>query len=301
MFRELARTAIDHGRAHSNGTGPLFALDGVPLRAASLDGDGTPGGESAGRAADGDTARRGLAAEVAAAALADIPETGHFGAARTGVVIADTPAPAEPSVGRSVRDQIGLPPATFGGEDLDGPDGTSPSCSLGAVVSACEALDRFGRRTCGRASTRPTSSSSRDTARLPAETIWLSSAHSLRSWARSSAAGRGGCTVPAAVDARAVAGDRRPDRSGQFAGRGRPAGCGSIRCGTHRVAAGAGAGPPPGAQAAQHQRAARCRHASRARAAFRLSPPRRTSRCWRSCSAEGVRRLSLPRPIALKS
>jgi hypothetical protein len=141
MFRELARTAVDQGRAHSNGTGPLFSLDGVPLRAALLDDDGTPGCGSADRAADGMTARRELAVEVAAAALADLPETGRLGAARTGVIIADTPGPGAPGVGRSVRDRMGLPPAaTPGGEGLDGPDGTPPSCSLGAVVDACEAL-----------------------------------------------------------------------------------------------------------------------------------------------------------------
>ena len=140
MFRELARTAVGHGRAHSNSTGPLFSLDGVPLRAALLGSDGTQGGGRDGRTVDSMTARRELAFEVTAAALADLPETGRFGGARTGVIIADTPKPGLPGVGGSVRERIGLPPAADGGKDCDGPEGTPPSCSLGAVAGACEGL-----------------------------------------------------------------------------------------------------------------------------------------------------------------
>jgi hypothetical protein len=141
MFRELARTAVDHGRADTNGTGPLFSLDGVPLRAALLDGDGPPGRGSAGQVADSGAARRVLAAEVAAAALADVPETGRILSARTAVIIAETPEPGMTGVGGWVHNRIGLPlAATAGGADLENLDRTSPSCSLSAVAAACDAL-----------------------------------------------------------------------------------------------------------------------------------------------------------------
>jgi Beta-ketoacyl synthase, C-terminal domain len=143
MFRELARTAVDLGRVHSNGTGPLFSLDGVPLRAALLDGDETPSGQGVALAARGVTVRRALAAEVTAAALADIPEIGRVALSRTGVIMADSPDPGTPGIDGWVRDRIGLADmeATSGGTDAGGLDGTPPSCSLTAVAAACEALN----------------------------------------------------------------------------------------------------------------------------------------------------------------
>jgi acyl transferase domain-containing protein len=142
MFRELARAAIDRGRVHSNGTGPLFSLDGVPLRAALLDGDEPLDGRSAGRAADDMTARRALAVGVAAAALADIPETGRLTPGTTGIIIADTPDPGMPGVEEWVGDRIGLTSTgASGGTDRDGLGGTPLPCSLRAVAAACEALN----------------------------------------------------------------------------------------------------------------------------------------------------------------
>jgi hypothetical protein len=143
MFRELARTAVDPGPAHANGTGPLFSLDGVPLRAALLDGDQHSAGSSASLTADGVTTRRALAAEVTAAALADIPEPGRVAPGRTGVIMADSPDPGAPEAGEWVRARIGLTGAEVasGGTDRDSLDGISLPCSLRAVAAACEALN----------------------------------------------------------------------------------------------------------------------------------------------------------------
>jgi hypothetical protein len=143
MFREIARTAIDRDRVHSNGTGPLFSLDGVPLRAALLDGEAALEGQGGSLAADGVTARRALASWVTAAALADTPEAGRAAPGRTGVIIADTPDPGTPGVGAWVRDRAGLAGAGTAsrGTDRGGLDGVPLSCSLRAVVVACEALN----------------------------------------------------------------------------------------------------------------------------------------------------------------
>lgn len=107
MFRELAWTAVHHDRSQMNGTGPLFSLDGVPLRAALLDGDGEQERPEAGRAAG-----RVLAAGTSAAALADVPDDAMTAPARTGTIIAGAPGP-----------------------------GGHPSCSLAAVAAACEVLN----------------------------------------------------------------------------------------------------------------------------------------------------------------
>jgi enediyne polyketide synthase len=169
MFRELARTAVDHDHAHPNGTGPLFSLDGVPLRAALLD-DALR--ESRGAATDAAVATgwQALAVEIAATALADVPAAGRAAPSRTGAIIASTPEPGTPDAGRWVCDSMGLSrcarpsdPDRGGtqGPDRGGPEhgtgqndlgcaaqghggpggGPRLSCSLAAVVAACEALN----------------------------------------------------------------------------------------------------------------------------------------------------------------
>jgi hypothetical protein len=145
MFRELARTAVDHGRVYANGTGPLFSLDGVPLRAAMLDGDGTPESLDGSQASNGAAGRHVLAAEIAAAALADVPTSGRVPLSRTGAIIAEATEPGRPRLGGWVRDRMGL--AESGADAWSGLDergylgGAHPSCSLGAVAAACEALN----------------------------------------------------------------------------------------------------------------------------------------------------------------
>jgi hypothetical protein len=145
MFRELARTAVDHDRVHANGTGPLFSLDGVPLHAATLDGDGTRESPGARQASSGTAGRHVLAAEIAAAALADVPESGRVPLSRTGAIIAEATEPGRPRLGGWVRDRMGLAESradSWGRLDLRGyADGAHPSCSLGAVAAACEALN----------------------------------------------------------------------------------------------------------------------------------------------------------------
>jgi hypothetical protein len=143
MFRELARTAVDRGLGHSNGTGPLFSLDGVPLRAALLSGDEHAEGGTASLAVDDLTARLALAAEVTAAALADIPEIGRVAPSRTGVIMADSREPGAPGVCGWVRDQIGLAGAEVasGDTDRDSLDDAPLSCSLRAIAAACESLN----------------------------------------------------------------------------------------------------------------------------------------------------------------
>ncbi|MBO0820130.1 MAG: hypothetical protein J2P26_04695, partial [Nocardiopsaceae bacterium] len=78
--------------------------------------------------------RRGshpLAAETAAAALADVPEAGRSRAGRIGVIIADLPAPGLPDVTSWVAGQLGLAP---------GQEVPPQVCSLRAVAAACELL-----------------------------------------------------------------------------------------------------------------------------------------------------------------
>jgi hypothetical protein len=165
MFRELAHPAVECGQA--NGRGPALLLDG-PLRAALLDGgealqawdDGADGGV---------TGRHTLAAETAAAALADVPPDGRaFGTDRIGIIIADTPEPGTRNVSDWVRDRLGLVTAVTAGKGAAGPeDAAAPEhaagpedaagpgaiagaggaglgvlhCSLRAVAAACEALN----------------------------------------------------------------------------------------------------------------------------------------------------------------
>jgi len=150
LFRELARRAADHDQAHANGTGPVFSLDGVPLRAALLDGDGTGESRYAGMAADGVTGSHVLAAQIAAAALADVPDAGRAPLSRTGVIIADSAEPGTSGAGGWACDGIGLSesgaePSLGGGHGAGhrGPQcsGPHPSCSLAAVAAACEVLN----------------------------------------------------------------------------------------------------------------------------------------------------------------
>jgi len=148
LFRELARTAVDHDQAHLKGTGPLFSLDGVPLRAALLS-DGTGESRNAALAADSVTGRHVLAARIAAAALTDVPDAGGVALSRTAAIIAGSPEASMQVTGRWVRDSMGLSgigakPAS--GQDQgsgDGPDRGGPhaSCSLAAVAAGCEVLN----------------------------------------------------------------------------------------------------------------------------------------------------------------
>jgi acyl transferase domain-containing protein len=136
LFRELARTAVDHSQAHAGGTGPVFSLDGVPLRAALLDGDGTGESRNARLAADEVTGSQVLAAQVAAAALADVPDAGRAPLPRTGAIIAGSTEPGTAGAGGWVCDSIGLPGATAE-PSLSADYGV---CSLAAVAAACEVL-----------------------------------------------------------------------------------------------------------------------------------------------------------------
>jgi hypothetical protein len=85
----------------------------------------------------GVTRRHMLAAETAAAALADVPPDGRPARpGRTGAIIAELPEPGGPSVTRWVTRWLGLTPQ----------DSAPPhSCSLRAVAAACALLsaDRF--------------------------------------------------------------------------------------------------------------------------------------------------------------
>lgn len=112
MFRDLARAAIDPDRKSMKDTGPLFSLDGVPLRAALLD-EGAPDCLAAGAASGGSDA---LAALTTTAALTDIPAAGLTGASRIGAIIAGS-----------------LESAAAGGPHT--------SSSLAAVAAACEVLN----------------------------------------------------------------------------------------------------------------------------------------------------------------
>jgi enediyne polyketide synthase len=141
MYRELAQTALD--RSQADGRGLAVLLDGGSLHAALLDDGETIQNEGAGATASGAPGRHTLAAETAAAALADVPPGGRaFGAdcGRIGVIIADTPEPGTPDVSEWVQDRLGLAGSCRAG----GPDGAGSRelcCSLRAVAAACEALN----------------------------------------------------------------------------------------------------------------------------------------------------------------
>ncbi|MCL2581266.1 MAG: acyltransferase domain-containing protein [Streptosporangiales bacterium] len=127
MFREVPQLAAHRETARLYGGGALAAPPVPLLRAALLDpAPPGPGEEEA-------TARHRLAAETAAAALADLP--GGSGPAppprRTGAVVADLPGLGGPDVTGWVRMRLGLASHDW-----------IPrySCSLRAVAAACELL-----------------------------------------------------------------------------------------------------------------------------------------------------------------
>lgn len=139
---------------------------GPRLRAALLDDEGAGDGCYPASAAIAMTARHVLAAETAAAALADVPAGARAVAAdRIGTIVADTPEPDTLHAGHWVRERLSpaeaaraagagasLPgprraarsrrAARDGAGRLDGAAGANGGlhCSLRAVVAACEGL-----------------------------------------------------------------------------------------------------------------------------------------------------------------
>ncbi|HEX6448383.1 MAG TPA: beta-ketoacyl synthase N-terminal-like domain-containing protein [Trebonia sp.] len=169
MFRDVPQIAAPRDAVHPYGTAP--APPAYLLRAALLDGTVSQtepaleetvamatrsrvtvaahakatvspdraasgiGGQA--RSVPGGTRRHMLAAETAAAALADVPSDGRpTRPGRTGAIIAELPEPGEPYVTGWVTRWLGLTPQ----------DGAPPhSCSLRAVATACALLsaDQF--------------------------------------------------------------------------------------------------------------------------------------------------------------
>jgi enediyne polyketide synthase len=142
-------------------------------RAAPLDYRNSPRGRDV-PAPDGATGQHLLAAETAAAALADVPATSRGVVTRIGVFIADIPQPGSADLRRWVGRRLGLgtlnSPGAHAADDFDGtvgavsprdipvaneaPNGaangavvanavlpTGLHCSLRAVTEACEALN----------------------------------------------------------------------------------------------------------------------------------------------------------------
>src|SRR5579859_6342157 len=107
MFRAVTPRLAGDGR-DAFGVPADGLRDGRGLvRAALL--DNCVASASAGETARGITGRHVLAAQIAAAALADVPRAGRDAAAgRTGVFIADTPAPGTADVGDWVRRRLEL-------------------------------------------------------------------------------------------------------------------------------------------------------------------------------------------------
>jgi enediyne polyketide synthase len=168
MFRELTDAPASAG---SSAIGERAGRPaGQPFhRAALLDHGGHPPGDDV-PPADGVTGQHLLAAETAAAALADVPAAGRSVATRVGVFIADIPQPGSADMRRWVGLRLGLsapnspgsPAEDHGGEAVaasnakDSPaahgaangaavaNAVLPAglhCSLRAVTEACEALN----------------------------------------------------------------------------------------------------------------------------------------------------------------
>jgi enediyne polyketide synthase len=114
MFREFAHAADNDGLPDRGG--PAAGLRS--LRAALLDDEAGTLGRDDDDLTGGITARHLLAAEMAAAALADVPPAGRVVTpARIGLFIADLPEPGTADVREWVRRQLGLPR----GSDAAGP------------------------------------------------------------------------------------------------------------------------------------------------------------------------------------
>lgn len=123
MFREFAHATDDGGPPERGGRGGPVA-GRRSLRAALLDDEaGTLGRDD--DLAGWITARHLLAAEMAAAALADVPPAGRVVTpGRIGLFIADLPEPGTADVREWVRRQLGLPRAS---DALGSPAAGSPS------------------------------------------------------------------------------------------------------------------------------------------------------------------------------
>ena len=171
-FRELASAM--HSQAHEGGNGTRVPLAFPPLPVALPGHEDTGRGGEPGEAASDIPARHVLAAETAAAALADVPLSARpLTPDRIGAIVADIPGPGVRHAGDWVRESLGLTgaaaangTATSGAKRIarsrraaergaDGPRGANgtgeasgtrpadggPHCSLRAIVAACEALN----------------------------------------------------------------------------------------------------------------------------------------------------------------
>jgi enediyne polyketide synthase len=164
MFRELSGAPADAEPPaiadRASPVGPAL------LRAALLDHANRPTAYDA-EPADGTTGRHLLAAETAAAALADVPAAGRSAAGKLGVFIADIPQPGAADLRRWVGRRLGLgtgrPPGCHAAgrvertiravgtiRDVPVANGTAVAnavlpaglhCSLRAVAEACDALN----------------------------------------------------------------------------------------------------------------------------------------------------------------
>jgi acyl transferase domain-containing protein len=138
MFRELTYQTDSSGPA-DRGKRRQRSRAGRPMRlAAALLDDATPEFGADDALANGITARHVLAAEIAAAALADVPPAGRaVPAERIGVFIADIPDPGTADVRDWVKRHLGILATAL----VNRPNPDALPCSLRAVTAACEALN----------------------------------------------------------------------------------------------------------------------------------------------------------------